>query len=171
MFFHNALKKLDESKVYKDWRKDNSKAILSTGFIVIEKDSANPWMVGFYDEKSDKISSFLVDEKDCTFDRTDEVFKRPEDKVLALDKDKIKIDLEAVLDLVDKYLKEHYRHETVIKTILILQTLPEFGSVWNVTLVTQSFNAINMKISSEDGNLIDHKWSSLISYTKDDTDV
>ncbi|MBW3003519.1 hypothetical protein KY328_03885 [Candidatus Woesearchaeota archaeon] len=165
MFFHNALKKLKESKAFKDWRKDNKELFLTTGFIVIEKGKDLPWMIGYYDAKTDKMSSFLVDDKECVFEKVDSVFKKPDEKIYELDLEKVKLDLEEILDIIEKYRKEKYSHEHVIKTILVLQNLEKFGNVWNITLVTQAFNAINMKINAVDGKLLDDNWSSLISYT------
>ncbi|MEA3430132.1 MAG: hypothetical protein U9R08_02575 [Nanoarchaeota archaeon] len=169
MFFHNAIKKLHESDDFKKWRKENSKHFLSTGFIVVEKAREYPWMIGYFDTKTDKISSFVVSDKECYFEKVDEVFKKPEDTVFELNLEKVKIDVEKVLDLIETYCKEKYNHETIIKTILIIQNLPKHGNVWNVTLITQSFNAINMKINSEDGKLLEDKCSSLLSYGAPDT--
>lgn len=165
MFFHNALKKLFESPDFKNWKKDNTNDYLSTGFIVIEKDQDYPWMIGFYNPKTEKISSFVVSEKECYFEKIDEVFKKPEDKVIKLNTDKIKIDVEDLLEIIDNFRKEKYNHESVVKTILIVQNLSEYGNIWNITLVTQSFNAINMKVNAETGEILDDKCSSLISYT------
>lgn len=164
MFFHNALTKLKESDVFKIWKKDNPDTILSTGFIVVEKDRDYPWMIGFYDPASDKISSFIVDNYDVAFEKTDEVFKKEEDKVLGIELDKVKVDVEELLEAVEKFRKEKYSHEVVTKTILILQNIEKLGTIWNITLVTQAFNAINMKITVEDCKLIEDSWSSLISY-------
>ena len=165
MFFLNALDRLKASKVFKDWKKDNKDAFLSIGFLVIENSKQKPWMIGFYTSASDTISSFLVDETACHFEKNDEVFKKPGTQVLELDTAKIKLDLEDALKTIDTCIKNNYSHETILKTILIIQNLENFGTIWNITLVTHAFNAINIKINALNGKVLEHKLSSLISYT------
>jgi len=55
-----------------------------------------------------------------------------------------------------------------VKIIAILQNLENLGNVWNLTFVIAAFNTLNMKINAENGKIVEHKLSSILSFKKDE---
>lgn len=163
MFFLNAFEKLNESEVFKKWKKTNKDSYLSIGCIVFENDFSLPWLLGYYNKKNNKISSFIVDEHLIKLDNEDDVYQEPNSEVLPLNVSKVKIDIQQIMDSVDKLKSEKYKKELVIKYMFVVQNITEFGNVWNATLFTKALNAINFKFNSESGKLLCESSGSLIS--------
>ena len=67
----------------------------------------------------------------------------------------VKLGLGDILDKIEKFQKEKYPKELILKKIVILQNLENFGNVWNITFFTQSFNTLNIKIRSDNGEIIE----------------
>jgi len=62
-------------------------------------------------------------------------------------------------------LKKNYKSQKYSKIIAILQSLGQ--PLWNITMLTEAFEIINIKISSIDGKIISRKKESLLKYKKD----
>ena len=84
--FKDALKSLESSKEFKDWKKKNPDAYLTHGFFVLEEADDN-WRIGFYHKKDDKITSFIVGNK-VTIEPEEEIFKKDKKVVQPLDSEK-----------------------------------------------------------------------------------
>ncbi|MBW3015405.1 hypothetical protein KY330_03220 [Candidatus Woesearchaeota archaeon] len=162
MIFREALNLLEKSSVFGDWKKDNKDYFLSVGFLTIDNTGAKqyPWTIGYYSPKEDMIVSFNID-KEVSIIGKDKVFKRPDENIFELDMKHVKLDLPEVIKKADDFQNEKYR-EIIVKTLLLVQNLENFGNVWNVTLVTKALNAINMKINASDGKILDDKMGSLM---------
>lgn len=157
--FKEALSKLKNSKVFKDWYKGNKDHYLSYGFYVVEKNDAN-WKIGYYHKKTDKITSFDIGNK-IKMEPEEEILKKKDKTIDALDLKNVKLDLADVVALADSVQKEEYSTETPIKIIAILQAL-EGHQVWNLTFLTQNFNTLNFKIKADTGRILEKKLVSLM---------
>ena len=161
--FKEALGILEKSKEFKDWKKKNPDTYLSNGFIVVENADDN-WRIGYYHEKSNKITSFNIGKK-IIVEPEEEVFKKEKTKVEALDLEKIKLDLAEAVALANNLQKEEFSTEIPTKIIAIIQNL-KIGQIWNITFITQSFNSLNFKIKSENGKIVEKKLTSLLEFGK-----
>lgn len=163
MEFKEALNRLESSDEIKKLAKDS---YLAHGFITLNEkmEPAQPWNIGFYSKKTDKITSFSVTEHVIEELGEQEVFKEPGAIVEKLDAKKIKKTFSEATEEAKKIREEKYKAQTPAKTIVLIQKIKEFGIVWNVTIVTAQFNTLNIKINAENGKLIEDKLTSLMQY-------
>jgi len=163
MNFHQAIEFVEDSKVFKSFFFDNKDFHLVHGFLMIENGKRTPWQVGYYSKKADRIVVFTAE---------DEVSKSPEEEafkkdglVPALDASNVKTSNEDVLSTAEKVRAEKHPHELVTKTIVILQSLDGVPT-WNITLVTQAFSLVNIRIDASSGDLITQSASSIMNLGK-----
>lgn len=162
MYFHNALETLEKNPKFKEWKKKNNNCKLSYGFLAIDQNMPMDWQLGFYDNKKDMITTFAMLNGELAGIKEDKVLKKEGVKVLPIDTKKIKLNVEQILELVDSIQKKEYGGEVILKTIVIIQKLPKLGDVWNITLVTQSFKTINLKLDASTGKVKEQSSASLI---------
>ena len=161
--FKEALKKLEDSSVFKEWIKDNKKCYLSYGFVMIKGDEI--WRIGYYNPENERVVSFVIDEN-ISVEHEDESFKRPESEVKKLDASKIKISHEKALEKADSVHKEKYSAEIPLKIVVIVQDHAELGNIWNITYITQSFKTLNFKISASDCRSLKDEAIELFEFKK-----
>lgn len=166
MELNQALKKLNESKEFKEWSSKNKDAFLSYASKMLEDNKKVPWQFGFYHKATDKIITFVVDDDLLEMKEEEEVFKKPDMVVKQIDIEKVKIPFEKILEKTKEFQKNKYPKELVNKTIAILQNLEEYGNIWNITYVTHSFKTLNMKINPENGKIMHHSLESLMDFVK-----
>ena len=164
MELNQALDKLKQSKDFKDMNKDT---FFSYALIMQENNQTGKWQLGFYNKSTDKMITFVVDNNEIKMEKEEEIFKKPETQVNEVDLKKAKIAYIEILKKAEEFQKKEYPKELVSKTIAILQNLEEFGTIWNITYVTLTFNTLNMKINPENGKIINHKLESLMSFAKE----
>ena len=163
MEFKEALNKLENSKEFEEWKKKNTDSYLAHGFIMQGRGEGE-WQIGYYNRKKELMTSFFIDEKIKISPET-EVFKRDGHIVKELDAEKVRFDYSEAMSYADKFRKENYRNEEPMYIIVILQNL-NIGQVWNITFVTKNFNALNMKISPENGKILDNSLTPLMEFGK-----
>ena len=161
--FKEALKILEKSKEFKEWKKKNPEAYLSYAFFVVE-DVDSGWKIGYYHKKHDKVTSFNVRDK-ITIEPEQEVLQKEKKAVEKIDLGKVKHDLSDAVTIAINTQKEEYATEDPKKIIAILQTLNK-KQVWNITFLTQTYNTLNFKIKSENGRVVEKKLSSLFQFDK-----
>ncbi len=164
MELKSALKKLKESPKFKEWFKDNNKTYFSYAFTMIENNAQQEWQIGYYDKNKDKITTFIVGEKNIDIKPEEDIFKKSDMKVEEIVVSKVKLTLSNVLNKVEKFQKENYHNEKILKKIIILQSLENFGNIWNITYFTQNFNTLNMKITTDSGKIVEHNLSPLFGF-------
>jgi hypothetical protein len=161
-----ALKKLEDSLAFKEWHKKNKDTYFSYAF-KIQQEMPDEWQLGFYDKKKDKITTFVVNDSAISIRPEEEVFKKEESKVNEINLEKVKLTFEAVLGKANEFQQKNYQNDKSIKTIAILQNIVEYGTIWNITYVTEAFNTLNMKIDASNGKVVEHKLSSVFDFRKE----
>ena len=153
MEFLEAIKKLEDSNEFKEWRKKNKEMYLVHGFTMLGSFKEDPmnWQIGYYNKKDDKISPIEVD-GGISIGQPQDAFKKNE-SIKKLDLKKIKINAKKALDDNEKARLEKYAKEEPMKIFVIIQNIEEFGDVWNITTATNTMNTINTKIDAESGEI------------------
>lgn len=164
MELREVLDKLKESSDFREWFKNNSETYFSYAFTMIESNVQAEWQMGYYDKKKNKVITFIVQEKEITINPEEDIFKKPDMQVKEIDLDKVKLKLNDILANAEKLQKEKYSKELISKKIIILQNLEDFGNIWNITFLTQSFSTLNIKIKTDDGKIIEHKLAPLFGF-------
>ena len=167
MHTKELIETFESSTTYKSWHKDNPKAFLAHLFLSIETEEPESVDVGYFNEESELMTTFLINFKTAEFQekREDKVFKEPGKSINHLDKDKVKVSFHECWDKAIEVQEEKYKPHSPIKMIFILQNLPQ-GQVWNVTFITQSFKTLNIKINAETGDIVEDGIHEIISFAK-----
>ena len=149
------MKSIEEA--YK--RIKHNKGTLSSIFMMTtpkekEKDS---WQFDFYDKNTDSITSYKDEEEINTEEK---IFKEEETNIKELNLKQVKITAEEATRKAEEAIEQY--HESISKYIIVLQ---QFESpTWNITLVTTTFNILNIKIDAITGEVKDQNHSSLLSF-------
>jgi len=157
--FTEALKFLENSDEFKNWKKQNPGVFLSSGFTILDQDY---WKISYYHKKTDKITSFVVSSI-IEIEPESEIFKKETTKVNELNLEDLKLNLDKTLEIAKKFQQEKYKDEITNKTIIILQKL-DIGQIWNITCLTLKLNTLNLKIDTKTGKILEHKLSSILSF-------
>ena len=167
MDFKQALRMLEQSKNFRTWHNKNKSTYFSFAFKIPEETGANDWQLGFYNSKSDKITTFVIADGKISIRAEEEVFKREETKVCKIEINKINLTFDNAIAKANEFQSKNFPKDKSIKTIVILQNIPNFGNMWNVTYVTESFNTLNMKIDASTGKIVEHNFASVFSFRKE----
>jgi len=167
MQFKDALKNLESSKEFKEWRKENKEDYLVHGFatLVSYYDEPFNWQIGYYNKKTDKITPFDVGEN-IVVGEPSEAFKKTE-IIEELDIKKVTIRLAEALKKVEQKQKEEYSTQTPMKIFCVIQNYEKYKEIWNITIVTIKMNTLNIKIDPMTGKIKEDKLSSLMSFSQE----
>ncbi len=145
--FKEALKKLEENKIFKE-----EKGILSHAFIMPPSEE---WQLGFYNKKTDKVITYFMNE---TIEKSPPTEVMKENPINKINISKVEISLEEAL----KFAEEETDSE-INKKIVILQNL-DIGQIWNITFLTKDFKVVNFKIDSESKKIIKKTDNSIFDF-------
>ena len=155
-----------KNKEYRDLIKENKDIFFSYALMTIENNEASPWQLGFYNKSTDKITTFVIGKDEISVQKEDEVFKKPGMEVKPIEIEKAKLKFNEIMEKAKNFKKEKYPKEIISKTIGILQNIEDYGTIWNITFVTDSFKTLNMKINPQNGEIMHHNLDSLMSFVK-----
>ena len=161
--FKECLDRLNNSKEFKNWKKENKDSFLSYGFAVIPKHEY--WKIGFYQPDKDTLTSFIVKDK-IRIEGEEKAFKKEQTKIKELEINKIKTNYKEILKIAEKLQKEKYRNENPKQIMIIIQNLAKQGTIWNITYGTETISTLNIKISAETGKVLEHKLVRLFEFRK-----
>lgn len=163
MNLQEALDILKGDDAFTGWREDNKDAYLSHVFRMLEQ-GKDDWQLGYYSAKDDRITTFLVAENKVEIRPDEEIFKEEHTTVKPLDLDKATKSLHDIIEAAKRYQEENHPKDKPMKIIAILQNLQEAGQVWNLTLITQAFNTLNLKLDPATAEVRDSKITSIFSF-------
>lgn len=165
MELKETLEKLNESKEFKQWKQNNPDTFFSYALKILEENTEQPWNLGFYRKSTDKVVTFIVDEK-IDMQEEEEIFKKPDTEVNIIETEKAKMPFRDILGKAKAFTDKTYPNELIKKTIAILQNLEKYGTIWNITHITHSFNTINIKADAEDGRILYNNIESIMGLIK-----
>lgn len=135
-------------------------------FRMMDADKSEDCQVGYYSKKSDKIIVFEYTNNTVKALPPEEAFKE-KNFIAPLDLKKIKCSMDEALKVAQDVVKTNYPAHLISKAIVLLQKLPEFGQIWNITVITHTFQVINIKINAENSEVIKHNMESLLGWKKE----
>ena len=163
MTFRESINRLEASKIFIEWKKEHKDAYLAHSFFMKDNMVEPEWQIGYYDPKTDMISTFVVGEN--ILQNPDAEALKKEGKVDKLDLTKVKFDYIDAFEAANKIQSEEFKNHVPIKRIFILQSL-EGRQMWNITFVTNTFNTLNIKIDSGTGEVITKQLLSIFRIEK-----
>ena len=159
----DLLNDLKETSLFKDWKDKHQQAFLSHFFCQINSNLEQKftWEIGFYDKEKDKVTTFIKPGEEFQIKNEDEVFKKETDTVEELNLDQVKIELVKAKKIINEELPKLFPNEERGDGFLILQTIKQ-ETTWNFTLITKALKLINIKINSENGEVVSHQVVELL---------
>lgn len=161
MLIKTKLEKLKKDKIFKDWHNKNKHCFLA--HIFISSNNLDEFHYGFYDKKTDKITSFIVN-SEIKKSKAEEIFKKPDAKIAELKINEINLDIGQALEKAKEILNDKYKNEGIVKYFVILQVLDK--QLYNMSHVTNTMFLINLKINAKDGKLLKENKTSLMQFRK-----
>lgn len=150
--------RLIEFDLFKEFISLNDKFYLGHIYTMSGADNAASLEFGFYNEDTDKI---VVFETSPLRKRDEEEAFKEGRTINLLDLSSVKVSLEEALEIAEKTRKEKYPSEIIYKSIMILQNIGT--QVWNITLISMSFNIINIRIDAETGEVLQTNIHSIMN--------
>jgi hypothetical protein len=143
-----TIEEFEQTEKFQSFQNDNDHYLVHA--FTMHEGSWDDWQLGYYSKEKDKVVVFELGET-VTRQPEDDVLKE-EGTVAELAIDAVEVQPDDALDTVQGVKDDDYPHETVGKTILILQDQGD-GPVYNVTLVTDQFSLINVKVNAISGDV------------------
>jgi len=165
MDFKNVVGIIENSKEYKEFILKEPHYYLVHVFTTVDSESVENglWQIGYYSKDTDKIVVF-ENQNDIIFIHPPTEALKKEEYIQKLEFEKLNISREEAVKICNNTIKEHYPKEIFSKAICLLQNLPEFGNVWNITIVTLALGVINVKIDASNGKVVKHTKENLMNW-------
>ena len=151
--FHNII----NSNQFKAWERKHKNAYLCSCFTIFDNEKKNIWQFDYYLPRINKITSFIVENK-ISIQENQRIFERFKKKLNKINLEEVRFTSEQGLNLINK----KYKDKIFNIKIIILQKLDYL--VWNISLVTNDFNLINLKINASNGKIIEETFASLLQF-------
>ena len=76
--------------------------------------------------------------------------------------DSVTLSVTAIKEAATLFFSEKYKTLQLVKMLYLLEKMPGFGVVWNITFVTTSFLLIIIKLDPRTGKLLDEQKTNLV---------
>jgi len=127
-------------------------------------DAQEVWQLGFYDHDTGIITTYKIEGDDLIVNEG-KPFRKDSGKINELILEDVKIELDKLREIVEDFQKKTYPGQNPIKIIAILQNIEgEDKILWNLTLITQSFNTLNIKVDAVSGEVISSELINLMQW-------
>lgn len=153
---------LEHSNEFKQWNKNNPDFFLAHIFVMLDDANKDVFQIGFYNSKTEKMTTFIVDNEKISLIEDQEVLKS-EGTIQELIIDDIKTSVEDALLASNKIKNDKYKNEMIAKKFFIVQKT-DLGDIFNITFFTASFKTINIKISTVDCTILKESMSDLMTF-------
>lgn len=156
MEFQQALEKVTSSELFAAYRKAQPETQLVHVFSIVEPGKEPAWQFGYYAKEKGKIVVFSADP----------VEQLPEDDIFGeghphpLDLDGVTIGPREALEKSVTIMKK-YPGDVATRTIMILQHLDQ--PLYNLTVVTNTFHLVNIRIAADTGEIVREERRSILS--------
>ena len=154
MNFREVLKKIESSKEFKEYKKQNKDSFLADIFTIIKEKENFDWQLDYYSKSRDKITSFVIQDKEIV-KKEAEIFRKDDSEIIKLNLNNVKIPVEKALGDINKKTKEKPN-----EIIIALQVINK-RETWNITYLTTSFRTLNTKIDAKSGKILSQDEASL----------
>ncbi|MBI4154362.1 PepSY domain-containing protein [Candidatus Woesearchaeota archaeon] len=157
--FPVAVEKLESTEEHKQFKVKNKDSYLVSGFFMSNASVAEAafWQIDYFDPHKERITSFLV--KDIIEVREEQEVLHSGEELQRLNSEEVALSHEEALEIVLRELKG----EKVHRTIFIIQQLHS-QPTWNITLIFDSFQLLNVRIHAATGKVIQSRKESLMSF-------
>ena len=160
----SLIKQVENTKEFLELKEKKQNLFLAHVFAMYDGDKLMDTQVGYYDNDTKKMSSFLIsDDKVQLLPETD-VFQKPGSEVKSIAVEKISLEFDQVKQKSEELLSSKYSL-TASKKVFILQTVGD-DQVWNITFLTNSFSTINIRVDSVTSEILKDEVVNLVDFSK-----
>jgi len=156
MEFKELIAKVVGSEAYKGFKEAHADIFLAHVFIMDDG-----YQIGYYDKKTERITSFNLEKDKITAMPPSEVLKDPEHPISALELDKVAFSQEEALKIAEGCREMEYSKHPVMKKFFILQEL-KGKPMFNITFFTLDMNTVNVKVDAHSGKVVHHSLKALM---------
>src|SRR3989338_578452 len=110
-----ALSHLEKNSLFKSWRKKNTKDFFSYAFKLLMEEKDDDWQIGFYSKSKDTITTFVIESGKVRIREDEQVFKKEDSSVAAIELDKAKMDFKTIMESAENYEHKNYPKERNLK--------------------------------------------------------
>ncbi|MBI4142101.1 hypothetical protein HY484_04200 [Candidatus Woesearchaeota archaeon] len=162
MELQSAIQQLESSLIFKNWKSSNKDFFLAHAFVMFDEANADVWQLGFFNEKNNLMTTFIIDKNEIKIIPDQEILKS-DNSIVPLNVAGVRISSLQALHSAQLILKKNYSAESPLKVFFILQQIKNVA-VYNITFLTKSFKTLNIKISAVDGSVIHSSLSALANF-------
>lgn len=150
---------LEKTSIFKGWKKNHADAYL-VHFLWFGTEEVS---IGYYDQKADTITTFQCG-REITKTEDTEIFKEQK-TIPQLAIEKIRISCGRAKEIVENRRQQNYPHDVPTKEIIILQTINS-KPMYNISIVTNTFKLITIRINAETGVVEEEKIRPLMDFVE-----
>lgn len=156
------IQKLENSAIYKKFRKDYSDAFAVAGFFVLDYESgANIHQIDYYVPSKKKVAAFNLD-GNVEVRLLD--MMHPDKKPEKLDI-KTRIDLDALKGIVEDEMKNRNITESVKKCVAVIQTI-DGKKLWVLNCILSGMEILKAHVEDDSRTVLKMEKSNMLDYVK-----
>ena len=159
--------------IFKEFREAHPRSYLVHLFQLVEttpkqgSEGEPGWEVGYYNPDDDQVTVFEVQsDASVTAKPSERAYKEEKTSIPPLKLEKVNVSYDQALKKIQSLQCESYPQEKPMKIMVLLQSLDDLGTLWNMTYITQRFKTLNVKINAENGDVVDQKLFSIFEIQK-----
>jgi len=165
MRFKRLISDIEKHPEFKEWSGKHDTYLANIFYMRTQESIV--LQAGYYNKKTDKMASISIVDGKLEIVEEKEVFKRPETEVRKLVMEDVCINLDAMQELIKKFINDSYPKVKLSKEIIILQETEVESKphiIWNVTYISADFKVLNIKMDAKDGKILSHKLRSIMEF-------
>ncbi len=148
---------LTKNSIFKGWQKEHPKAYLSHFFCALKSDLSEKdhWEIGFFDNKTEKMTVFVNLGKDFEIRPEDAVFSKEKPNVEQLDLKHVKSDFEKSSSQYKTNAPSLFAGQQLGDGFVILHN-KEGIICWTFTFISKTLQFCTMAINAQTSEIMDH---------------
>ncbi len=158
------VQRVEKSDSFAAFRDEAKEAYLAHLFLMHAPGEEVPFQLGYYDPATKKLTVFQ--ERQGVVERLPEDDAFTKGKIAPLDLSRVTVEWRAAEERALAAHREKSPAERVTKVIIVLQHLDR--QLYNITLVTDHFNIVNVRIDAHDGEMVKYDARSIMSLKASD---
>lgn len=156
------IDKLNNSKEFKSFQEKSPNAYFAAGFFVLDFETKkNLHQIDYYDPKTKKMMTFMLDEKEIEVKSGEVINKNIPKKIEGA----INLDLDILKGLVQDEMKNNTVTSKIQKIIAILQNTDN-KLVWNLNCITNDMGIIKVHVDDESHSILKFEKVNLFDVVK-----
>ena len=161
MSFNQLLKKIKESKAFKEFKKRHNETFLFSAFFTLDQEFAiETQQIDFYIPDKKKVKTFLVVEGKIKH-KLDEL--KIQHEVTKLNEN-IKIDIPEIIEIIKKEIESQKLSAFKFNKAIIILQKQKNKQIWNITCFFNNFKMLRLHIDCLTEEILESKQGSILDF-------